>query len=186
MIIIISGPSGVGKGTIVKKLIQYKQLNLGFSVSLTTRKKRNNEVDGVDYCFVSREYFEDEIKKGNFLEYAKFVNNYYGTSKKKIDGMLKDNKNVLLEIEIEGFKQIIKKINKENILSFFILFPSFEELENRIKKRSSEDKDVIKDRLLRAKEEIKYKSFFDYTIVNSDLDSTVEQIASIIKKKVAK
>ena len=184
MIIVISGPSGVGKGTIRKKIIKCEKLNLEFSVSLTTREKRINEINGVDYYFVSKEYFEDGIKKGNFPEYASFFNNYYGTSKKVVNDILKKKKNVLLEIEIEGFKQIIKKVNKEDILSFFILSPSFKELENRIKKRSSENEEEIKNRLSRAKKEIKYKSLFNYVIINNDLDNTVKKIIDIIEKKI--
>ncbi|MBP5301349.1 MAG: guanylate kinase [Bacilli bacterium] len=184
-VVIISGPSGVGKGTIRKKLINIKELNLGFSVSYTTRKIRKNEIPGVDYYFVDRKSFENAIRNNEFLEYAEFVGNYYGTSKRVVDDLLSKEKNVLLEIEIEGFKQVMKKSDGIDILSFFIMTPNLDELKSRIRKRSSEDEKTVKNRLFRAKEEIKYKNNFNYIIVNNNLDDSVNKIAHIIQEYIA-
>lgn len=185
-LIIIAGPSGVGKGTIVKKLLKYQELKLKFSVSLTTRKPRLGEINGINYYFVDKKTFLTAVKNNEMLEYAKFVGNYYGTRKSDIDKWLKDGYNVILEIEIEGTKQILKKYSKNKIISFFINSPNLKELERRIQNRLTEDKEIIKLRLEKAREEMKCLSYFDYVIVNDDCDCAIAKIVFLIKKHLLK
>lgn len=185
-LIIIAGPSGVGKGTIVQKLIKYTELKLKFSVSLTTRKPRLGEIDGVNYHFVDKKTFLNAIKNNEMLEYAEFVGNYYGTKKSYIDKWAKDGYNVILEIEIEGTKQILKKYPKNKIISFFITSPNLKELKRRIQNRLTEDKKIIKLRLEKAREEMKCLSYFDHVVVNDDCDCAVTKIVSLIKEHLLK
>ena len=185
-IIIISGPSGVGKSTIVKEIIKNKNLNLKFSVSLTTRKPRLGEINGVNYYFVNKKDFLSAIKKGELLEYTVFINNYYGTKKNDVDKWINNGYNVLLEIEIEGVKQILKKYKKDELISFFIMPPSLEELKKRIKNRLTENDNSIKLRLERAIKEIEFKSYFNHVIVNNICDNAKEEIIKIIKNYLNK
>lgn len=177
-LIILSGPSGVGKGTIKDVLMQKEELNLHFSVSCTTRKPRVGEVDGVHYYFVTHEKFEEMIEQDAFLEYAKFVENSYGTPKAKVDEQLDKGQNVLLEIEMQGALQVIKKCPEA--ISIFILPPSLEELENRLRGRQTETEEVILKRLATAKEELKMKDHYQYNVVNTTVEKAVEEISNII------
>lgn len=184
-IIIVSGPSGVGKSTIVKEIIKNEKLNLKFSVSLTTRKARSGEIDGVNYHFVDKKEFLAAIKKNELLEYTIFVENYYGTKKNDVDHWINEGYNVLLEIEIEGAKQIFKKYKKDEIISFFIMPPNFEELKKRIQNRLTENDNTIKNRLERANEEIKFKSHFNYVIINDVCDKAKNEITKIIENNIS-
>lgn len=181
LLIIIAGPSGVGKGTVREIVMKNKSLNLDFSVSLTTRKKRIGEVNGKDYYFVTTKEFKDAIKNNEFLEYAKFVNNYYGTSKKQIEDKRNKGKNVLLEIEIKGTKQVISQFSKNELITFFIVPPSIKELEKRIRGRKTESEEAIQGRLKKAKQELKMKKYFDHIIVNDDPKRAAKEIIKIIK-----
>lgn len=185
LLIIIAGPSGSGKSTVRQMILKNKSLKLVFSISLTTRKKRVGEKNGVDYYFVTLKEFKDAIKKHDLLEYNEYVNNYYGTSKKQVNKIIKEGKNVLLEIDINGAKNIYKSFDKKDILSFFIIAPSLKELEKRIRARSSENEEAIKKRLKRAKAELKFKGEFDYVIKNDDPKRAAQEITTLIKRTYA-
>ena len=184
LLIILSGPSGVGKGTIRKKIFSNRKLNLVYSISMTTRKPRPKEIPNVDYYFVSEKQFLDNIKKDNFLEYCRFVGNYYGTPKDKVEQWLDQGKNVLLEIEINGANQVLSKVKGDNVVSIFLLPPSLEELEKRIRLRKSETEDIIKERLEKARKEINKTEGYDYIVINDDLKRTSEEITNIILNKI--
>lgn len=183
-LIILSGPSGVGKGTVREKLFDNLELNLVYSISVTTRQPRNLEVHGVHYHFVSKDEFIKKIKNNEFLEYAKFVNNYYGTLEKDVDAILKTGKNVILEIEVQGALQVMRK--RKDAISIFLLPPNFEELERRIKGRQTEEEKIITERLNKAKKEINETSPYKYLVVNDNLEHTVEQITNILKAEFSK
>lgn len=185
-LIVYSGPSGVGKGTILKELLRVKSLKLCYSVSMTTRKSRPGEVDGKDYFFVTKKRFENAIKNGELLEYAKFVDNYYGTPKAYVEEMTNKGMNVVLEIETIGAKKILKKFGDENVLSIYILPPDMKELERRLKERNTESPEVIKKRIAKARREIKKLDMFDYTVVNDDLKIAIKDVKNIIKQEMKK
>lgn len=177
-IIIISGPSGAGKSSLCDRL--FKQLdNIYFSVSSTTRTKRDGEIDGVHYHFISQEDFENGIKNNLFLEWAKVHNNYYGTQKIQVDDALKDGKIVLFDVDIQG-QESIKK-NYPNATSIFITTPNKAILERRLKSRALDSKENIDIRLSLAYDEMKAISKFDFVIINDDLDKSFDGFLSIIK-----
>lgn len=182
LLIIMSGPSGVGKGTIREKLMEDKSLKLFYSVSMTTRKPRPGEVDGREYYFVTRDEFEDNIKRGNLLEWAEFVGNCYGTPKDKVEKMRDEGKNVLLEIDVNGTSQVLSKLDPNDVISVFIAPPSLEELEARIRGRSTETDDVIKSRLAQASRELSQKEQYRFVVINDKLEDAVEEIRQIILK----
>ena len=184
LLIILSGPSGVGKGTIRKKIFKNKKLNLVYSISMTTRKPRKKEIPNVDYYFVSEDIFKENIKNDNFLEYCQFVGNYYGTPKDKVEQWIDNGKNVLLEIEIKGANQVLSKVKGDNIVSIFLLPPSLEELEKRIRLRKSESEEVIKERLEKARREINKTEGYDYIVINDDLNRASKEISEIILNKL--
>lgn len=184
LLIILSGPSGVGKGTVREYLFQDKSLNLTYSISMTTRTPRCTEVEGRDYFFVSKETFEDGIKNNKFLEYAKFVDNYYGTPKEYVEKMRMSGKNVLLEIETKGASQLLSKLNKEDEISIFLIPPTLEDLRLRLKNRATETEDSINKRLLRAKDELEKQNLYDYVVVNDTPEAAATRIASIIKENI--
>jgi len=179
MLIVISGPSGVGKGTICKELVKY--FDAWFSVSVTTREKRDKKEEEKDYFYVTKEEFEEKIKDNEFLEYAIYNNNYYGTLKSKINEQLNNKVDVFVEIEINGAKNI-KKIYKDSIL-IYILPPSLEELELRLRGRKTEDEETIRKRMNITKEELKEIDIYDYVVINDDLEKTIEKIKNIIEKE---
>lgn len=177
-IIIISGPSGAGKSSLCDRL--FKQLdNIYFSVSSTTRTKRDGEIDGVHYHFISQEDFENGIKNNLFLEWAKVHNNYYGTQKIQVDDALKDGKIVLFDVDVQG-QESIKK-NYPNATSIFITTPNKATLERRLKSRALDSKENIDIRLSLAYDEMKAISKFDFVIINDDLDKSFDGFLSIIK-----
>lgn len=176
---ILSGPSGVGKGTVRESILSDKEVNLTYSISYTTRAPRNGEINGVHYFFVSREYFENAIKNDELLEYAVFVDNYYGTPKKAIDDLLNQGKNVLLEIEVQGAKQVMKKCPEA--ITIFMVPPSFEELEKRIRGRRSEPEDIVQQRLSKAKVEMQLQKNYKYVVVNDTIENASKAIIDIIK-----
>lgn len=179
-LILYTGSSGVGKGTILAELMK-RDDNLRLSVSNTTRAPREGEVDGVQYNFVSIEEFEKQIAQDGYLEYAKYCDNYYGTPKKQVFELLDEGYDVFLEIEVQGGVQILEKY--PNILSIFILPPSMEVLEHRLNKRGTEDAETIKKRLEQAEEEIKYKDRYKYNVVNAELEKAVDEIMDILKRE---
>lgn len=183
LLIIISGPSGVGKGTIRQRIMKENDLNLWFSVSMTTRSIRPGEMNGREYFYVTKEEFLKTRDEGGLLETNEYVNNYYGTPKAKVEEMREKGYNVLLEIDVNGAEQVIRAMGKENVLSIFILPPSFEELEKRIRGRSTETEESIQKRLLQAHHEIELQKDYRYVVVNDDLDRCALEIASIIKKE---
>lgn len=184
LLIIIAGPSGVGKGTVREEVMKKKSLNLAYSVSCTTRKPRPKEKNGVDYFFISKQDFLKRIKEKEFLEYAQFVGNYYGTSKKFINSLRESGKNVVLEIEVKGTKQIIKQFKKSELITFFLIPPTLKDLEKRIRGRSTETDEVIKGRLAKAKIELKEKKYFDYVIVNDTPKRAANEIIKNINKAI--
>ena len=177
--IVISGPSGVGKGTIVKRLVD--ELGLALSTSMTTRDMRVGEVDGVDYYFTNKEDFERRINNEEFIEYATYNDNYYGTLKKEVQDKLDKGINVICEIEVQGAMQIKKLFS--NSLLIYIMAPSIEELRDRLIKRNTETIDVIEKRIAIAKKEQEYVDNYDYVVVNDDLDVAVNEIKDIISKQ---
>jgi len=178
LLIVISGPAGTGKGTVVGKLLE-KNPNIKLSISKTTRKPRPGEKEGVNYFFVSREQFEEEIKNERFLEYAEYNNNYYGTPKDFVFEALEKGFDVILEIETKGALQI-KKVFSDAVL-IFLLPPSIEELYKRLVKRGTESEDEIKARLEIAKNEIKLVPEYDYCVINDNVDDAAEKIQKIIE-----
>lgn len=186
IIVLISGPSGVGKGTILNELINDESLNLVFSISMTTRKPREREVDGQHYFFVSHDEFNENLKRNNFLEHATFVGNSYGTPKDYVFNLLDKGKNVLIEIEVKGAKQLISQVSPEQIISFYVMPPSVEELIKRLRHRGTEDEATILRRAEQFKEEVKYKDQYEYNIINDDLATCINEIKTLIKKRIEK
>ena len=177
-LIIISGPSGVGKGTIINELLKENK-NLHYSISMTTRKKRENEIDNVNYYFVTPEEFKENIKNNKLIEYAEVYENlYYGTPKDKVEENLNNGKHVILEIDVEGMNNI-KKYD-ENAISIFIAPPSLEELESRLRNRKTETEEKINERIKKAEYELEQKKYYDYIIINDDLEKAIKETKNII------
>lgn len=184
-LIILSGPSGVGKGAIINKLFVNKSLNLAYSVSMTTREPRDKELEGSNYFFVDKVTFLKNIEQDNFLEYTNFIGNYYGTCKSYVLNLQNQGFNVILEIEVDGASQVLKNYEyRHDIISIFIMPPSYQELEQRIRMRASEPEIVIEKRLSKAKEEFKVQHQYDYIVVNDDLEVAVTEITAIIKNNI--
>ena len=177
-LIIITGPSGVGKGTVVKELLD-RNKDIWLSISATTRNPRVGENDGLNYYFISEERFKDMIDKKEFLEWAQFAGNYYGTPLSTVNEKIEKGFIVLLEIEVEGAKQIKEKFPEA--LSIFLLPPSNAELEKRIRNRGTEKEEAIDRRLSRANYEIASSNQFDFVLTNHDVDETVKEVFKIIK-----
>lgn len=186
LLIVLSGPSGVGKGTIRKKVFKDESLNLAYSISMTTRSPRNMEKEGVDYFFVDIPTFEKMIDEDKFLEYTYFVGNYYGTPLEYVEKLRNEGKNVFLEIEVEGAKKVLSKCKGDDVISIFLVPPSLEELERRIRGRKSETDEVIQERLSKAQREIGFSHNYQYTVVNDSLSRASYNIKRIIKRRLAK
>lgn len=185
-IILISGPSGVGKKTILDEILNNKNLNIVYSISATTRPKRHNEIHGKDYYFLSRNEFENGINQGDFLEYAEFCGNYYGTPKQKIFEQLNQGKNVLLEIETLGAKNIMQQFDKDKIISVFLIPPSLEILKQRLINRGTETLETIDKRVQKASDELKYQDMYQNVVVNDDVNQTIKEITKIIEQSYDK
>ena len=177
VLIVISGPSGAGKGTICKALLE-KHDNIYISVSATTRSPREGEIEGVNYYFLTKEAFEQKVNENGFLEYANVHGNFYGTPKVNVEKMLEEGKDVILEIDIQGALQV-KENFKEGVF-IFILPPSMEELKKRIIKRGSETEESLLTRFKNAYKEINYVSKYNYAVVNDTLELAVSKVESII------
>lgn len=179
MLIVLSGPSGVGKGTVRKAIFDQGGNDFQYSISMTTRKPRKGEVDGEDYYFVSKEEFEKNIKEGQMLEYAQYVDNYYGTPLKYVNQTLDSGRDVFLEIEVNGSRQVREKMPDGVFL--FLTPPDLMELKQRIINRGTEDMDTINKRMEKAVDEIKTMRDYDYAVVNDKIENAVEEIKNIIK-----
>ncbi|MGO3019094.1 MAG: guanylate kinase [Anaerococcus sp.] len=176
-LLVISGPSGVGKGTVLHDLMN-TQKNLVYSVSVTTREKRSGEMEGVSYFYKTHDEFEQMIKEDKFLEYAKVHNNYYGTPKEFVENKINEGKIVILEIDVQGALNVKK--NYDNGVYIFLAPPSLSELKNRIVRRGTESVEDIKLRLNNAKKELKYIEQYDYLVVNDHLNSAINLVNEII------
>ncbi|RQD70332.1 MAG: guanylate kinase [Tindallia sp. MSAO_Bac2] len=182
LLMVISGPSGTGKGTLVKHLLK-RNNKIQLSVSATTRKPRPGEVDGVNYFFLNKNEFEEKLTHGEFLEHAEVYGNYYGTPKAFVENQLNRGHNVLLEIDIVGAMQIRKKFKEAVFL--FIIPPSLEELQRRIENRGTETPEQMTKRMDSALEEIRELEQYDYVILNDDIDKATGLIESIVKAELA-
>ncbi len=182
-LLVISGLSAAGKGTIAKELVDRFD-NFVLSVSATTREKRGNEVDGKDYFFISKEKFDEMISNDEFLEYAKYVNNYYGTPKKYVEDMIKNGKNVILEIEMQGALQV-KKIYDKAVLVFFLPKDAKTQRE-RLISRKRETLEQIEERIRQAIVDAEYAIHYDYVLVNENIDDSIKDMQEIVDGKYDK
>ena len=184
LLIVLSGPSGVGKGPVRKALFNMPGQNLEYSISMTTRKQRPGEVNGKDYYFVSREEFEKRISEGKFLEYAEFVGNYYGTPLDLVNEKLADGKEVVLEIEVQGALQVREKC--PDAVFIFLAPPSKQALYDRLRSRGTESEEVIEQRVQKANKEFKLAYKYDYIVVNDTVENAADRILAIIRAEHAK
>ena len=178
LLIVVSGPSGAGKDTIVNEVVKRKNINAWISISMTSRSPRGQEENGKEYFFVTREEFEDNISKNNFLEYAEYNGNYYGTPKYKIEEYLNKGIDVILIIEIQGALQIKELIPEA--LFIFIMPPSMEELKKRLIDRGTDSPDKIISRFKTAYQEINEVTKYNYVVVNDDLENAVDKVSAIL------
>ncbi|AXH98651.1 guanylate kinase [Sporosarcina sp. PTS2304] len=178
LLIVLSGPSGVGKGTVRKELFSSPGTNYEYSISMTTRNPREGEVDGVDYFFRSREVFEEMIQDGKLLEYAEYVGNYYGTPLDYVNETLDAGRDVFLEIEVVGAAQVREKV--PNGLFIFLAPPSISHLESRLIGRGTEASDIIADRVLKAREELEMMHLYDYVVENDEVSKACDRVNAIV------
>ncbi|WP_072152460.1 guanylate kinase [Weissella viridescens] len=179
VLIVLSGPSGVGKGTVRKALFEEPDVDFQYSISMTTRHPRDGEVDGEDYFFVTRDEFEQKIQDGEMLEYAEYVGNYYGTPKSFIDDSLAAGKDVLLEIEVQGALQVKEKMPEGAYI--FLTPPDLQALKERLIMRGTEQPEVIERRVHATTKEIQMMANYDYAVVNNEVPLAVQRIKDIIK-----
>ncbi len=183
LLIVISGSSGVGKGSILKKVLGRRK-NLKLSVSYTTRKPREGEVESKDYHFLDESEFLEIASKGEMLEYAKYCGNYYGTPLKALNEELNKGNNVILEIEVQGGEQVINKV--EDVVSIFVLPPSLKELAKRLSKRALDSEEVISKRIAKSIQEINLSKRYKYVVINEYIDECASQILKIIDAETLK
>ena len=181
MLIVLSGPSGVGKGTVRKAIFDQPGNDFQYSISMTTRKPRPGEVNGKDYFFVSKEEFEQKIQAGEMLEYARYVDNYYGTPLKWINDTLDAGKDVFLEIEVNGAMQVRSK--SPNGVFIFLTPPDLMELKQRLIHRGTDSMEVINKRIKKAFSEIEMMQNYDYAVVNDEVPNAVEKVKEIIRSE---
>lgn len=181
LLIVLSGPSGVGKGTVRSAIFQQEDVDFVYSISATTRAMRKGEREGIDYFFKTREEFEQMIATNRLLEYAEYVNNYYGTPLDYVEDMLSRGKDVFLEIEVKGAIQVREKMPEGVFI--FLTPPSLEELEKRLVGRGTDDSNVIAKRITTAKEELALIEHYDYAVENDDVESAVSKIKAIIQSE---
>ena len=184
LLVVLSGPSGVGKGTVRRALFQLPHHDLVYSVSMTTRAPRQGEVEGVDYYFVDKETFLKRIKENKFLEWAEFVGNYYGTPRDKVEEQLDKGKEVVLEIEVEGALQVRKQM-KEAVF-IFLVPPGKKALYERLKNRGTEALEMIEKRMKKAESEFLLAHKYDYIVVNDEVNNAADRIMAIIRAEHAK
>ena len=177
LLIVVSGPSGCGKGTILAEIL--KDEKFFYSISATTRNARPGEIDGVNYHFLTKDKFEELIENDGMLEYASYCDNYYGTPRKPVEDMLNEGKHVILEIEVQGAMKIKEKCPEAKFI--FILPPSLKELRRRLNKRGTESEDIIEKRLNEAAGEIKQAYKYDYALINGELSDAVNDLIAIIR-----
>ena len=181
VLFVFSGPSGVGKGTLKAKLFEEFADRIAYSVSATTRGPREGEVDGKDYFFITRQEFERRVKNNEFLEHAEFAGNCYGTPRAYVEKLLDSGMNVVLEIDVQGALQVMKSMPE--CVSVFILPPSFEELEHRLRGRGTETEEKVRERLETAKRELPYAPQYDYQIVNGgDIEAAYQSLREVFLK----
>ena len=177
MLIVFSGPSGVGKGTVLSRVMGRRK-NLKLSVSYTTRKPREGEVDGINYHFVSESEFLKIVDSSGMLEYAKYCGNYYGTPRAAVEKELELGNNVILEIEVQGGEQVLKKC--PDAIGIFVIPPSVSELKDRLKSRAAEEEEIMARRVEEYKREIDFSRFYDYVVVNGCIEDCASNILKII------
>ena len=183
ILIVFSGPSGCGKDTVLKKLLE-RNSDMRASISMTTRSPRGKEVDGTDYYFVSREYFEKKVSENKMLEYAEYAGNYYGTPKAPVDEMLNAGISVVLEIEVQGAAKIRKLY--PDVVSIFLMPPSLSVLESRLRNRGTDDEETISHRLFIAEQEIRRAGEFEYAVINDGLEDAVNAFDMIVRSEKMK
>ncbi|MEJ7540990.1 MULTISPECIES: guanylate kinase [Staphylococcus intermedius group] len=179
LLIVLSGPSGVGKGTVRKRIFDDPHTSYKYSISMTTRQMREGEQDGVDYFFKTREEFENLIEQDEFIEYAEYVGNYYGTPVQYVRDTMNAGHDVFLEIEVEGAKQVRKKF--PDALFIFLAPPSLDHLTERLIGRGTESKEKIESRVKEAKKEVEMMNLYDYVVVNDEVDLAKDRIQSIVE-----
>ena len=178
MLVVLSGPSGSGKGTVLKEFL--KDEDFGLSVSVTSRKPRPGDKEGVTYFFKTREEFEEMIKNDEFFEYAQFGGNFYGTPKKYVLDQINNGKNIILEIEVQGAMQVKKAV--PDAVLIFMTTPDITVLRERLEGRQTEEQEVVDQRIEIALSEIEYLNCYDYLVVNDDLEKTVEDLKTVVEK----
>lgn len=179
LLIVLSGPSGVGKGTVRRAIFDDPDTDFEYSISMTTRNRRVGEVDGVDYFFKSREEFEALIEQDAFIEYAEYVGNYYGTPVQYVKETMERGKDVFLEIEVEGAKQVRKKFPEA--LFIFLAPPTLEHLEERLIGRGTESQEVINHRISEARKEVEMMNLYDYVVINDEVMDAKEKVQMIVE-----
>lgn len=184
LLVVISGPSGVGKGTVRRALFEMENHDLVYSVSMTTRPPRPGEVDGIDYYFVSRQEFEERIKENKFLEWAEFVGHYYGTPLDKVEEQLDKGKEVVLEIEVAGALQVREQM--KDAVFIFLVPPGKDALYERLKNRGTEAIELVNKRMAKAEKEFKLAHKYDYIVVNDEVNNAADRIMAIIRAEHAR
>ncbi|MCL2819897.1 MAG: guanylate kinase [Oscillospiraceae bacterium] len=179
-LIVISGPSGTGKGTVISKILKAKP-EFAFSVSATTRKPRPKETHGVEYLFIPKKEFKEMISNDEFLEYAEYVGEYYGTPSKYIKDCINSGKTVLLDIEVQGAKQVMERMPEAETI--FITAPDMKELEKRLRGRKTDSEEKLIARLARARQELKEKKHYKHTVINDEASRAADEIIKIIDRK---